>query len=129
MKNIFTNKLARLFSLALIFFVISAFCFEAVLAAPQAEMPIEAHDYRGADFPLPMTDNSKNMMPCCGDSEHHEVAVDISASKNFMRQLVALGSVVKSAELTVRKNIFSNTSYELPAPPGPDILLSVVKKE
>lgn len=131
MKKRLKNKILRIATATLGIFLVSIFCFETVAAYQNnLVMPIQAHSYKmdGGDLSQPMR-SADNMMPCCGDSEHHDLAIDVSSSKNFTRQLVALGSVVEPVDLAVSKNIFSNTSYELPAPPGPDILSAVVKKE
>jgi hypothetical protein len=129
MKGIFQYKFSKILLVSLVILSISVFCLETVFAYQnQVPMEMQTHSYLGGD--MPMTQQPvKNMMPCCGDNEHHDYSFDITGRENQIDHLVFLGKVIEPLDVQQKEKYTLWDTYKSLAPPGPDILASVIKKE
>jgi hypothetical protein len=116
MKKFFQNKITKLLLLFIIASLVIVFCFQIVSADQNHAMAMDSHS------------SSRNMMPCCGDDFGHLATYDLPTIKSML-QLVSLMLVIIPLTLILVTDKFSNFSYSLLAPPGPDLLLTVVKRE
>gem|GEM_PF-1145254 len=112
----FQNKIAKLFLLFIIASLVGVFCFQIVSADQSRGMAMDRHG------------SSHNMMPCCRGDFGHLAIYDLPSIKSLL-QLASLMLVIIPLVLILVTNNFSNLSYSLPAPPGPDLLSTIIKKE
>jgi hypothetical protein len=120
MKRSFLNKVSKVVLLFLAISLVSGFCFQ-IFSMNQG------HAMAMSDF-SPMRGAAKNMMPCCGESSDHLTLFDLPTSKPFI-QILGLVTAVASVILIVILSNFSILSYSFLAPPGPDLLLKIIKRE
>ena len=120
MKKTYLNKISKIALLFLMITFIGGFCFQIISANQSHGMPM-------GEF-SPAQGGSNKMMPCCGDNGGHLMLFDLPPSKALLQLLSLAMAVVIVGAILICRN-FSTVSYSLLAPPGPDLLLTVIKRE
>lgn len=103
--------------------LIGSFCFQIVSADQGPIMVAKEFSH---------TKNaSSDMMPCCEENSGHLLAISDLPSTKYPFQVLSLLLVIIPASLVIFANKFSKYSYSFStlAPPGPNLMLAVVKRE
>lgn len=101
--------------------LIGSFCFQIVLANQDPAMVAQGSAHTKSA--------SSEMMPCCQENSGHLLAISDLPSTKYPLQILSLIFVIIPVILILFSNIFSKYSYSFLAPPGPDLLLTVVRRE
>ncbi|HEX7586568.1 MAG TPA: hypothetical protein VF390_02965 [Patescibacteria group bacterium] len=123
MKKSYLNKISKIMLLFLAVTLIGSFCFQIVLANQDPAMAAQGSDHAKSA--------SSEMMPCCQENSGHLLAISDLPSTKYPLQILSLIFVIIPVILILFSNIFSKYSYSYSflAPPGPDLLLTVVRRE
>lgn len=123
MKKSYLNKISKIILLFLAVTLIGSFCFQIVSANQEPIMAAQGSSHTKSA--------SADMMPCCQESSGHLLAISDLPSTRYPLQVLSLVFAIIPAILILFSNKFSKYSYSYSflAPPGPDLLLTVVKKE
>ena len=117
------NKISKIILLFLAVTLIGSFCFQIASASHNHGAVMQNFSTSGG--------SAKNMMPCCEENTNHLALSDLPSTKNPLQFMSLILLVFASVGLVLSPNIFSNFAHSFSslAPPGPDLLLTVVKKE
>ena len=120
MKRNFLNRVSKIVLLVLAVSLVGGFCFQIFSMNQNHAMAM-------SDF-SPMRGADKNMMPCCGENDNHLTLFDMPTFKSLI-QILSLVTAVALVSLIIISRNFSILSYSFLAPPGPDLLLKIIKRE
>lgn len=100
--------------------LLGSFCFIAVNKAKADTM---------VEHGVESSKTSAGLMPCCSD-DSHVLNSDVPIIKNNLLKLSAIqNSSISECTISDSNNIVFNLDDISSAPPGPDLLSSVIKKE
>jgi len=122
MKKSSLNKISKITLLFLTVALIGSFCVQLV-SSDYGQMVAQEFSHTKSA--------SSNMMPCCEESSGHILATLDLPSTKYPLQVLGLLLMSIPASLILFANKFSkySFSYYSLAPLGPDLLLTVIKKE
>ena len=123
MKKSSLNKISKILLLFLTIAIIGSFCFQIVSANQDPVMAGQVSSHTKS--------TSSDMMPCCQENSGHLLAISDLPSTKYPLQVLSLVFAIIPVILILFSNKFSRYSYSyyFLAPLGPDLLLTVVKKE
>lgn len=123
MKKTYLNKISKILLVFLTLAIIGGFCFQIVSANQGSLTAAQEFSHTKSA--------SSNMMPCCEASSNHLLAISDLPSTKYPLQVLSLILAIIPIILILFSSKFSKYSYSYSflAPPGPDLLLAVVKRE
>jgi len=123
MKKSFLNKISKILLVFIAVAIIGGFCFQIVSANQNPIMVAQEFSHTKSE--------SSNMMPCCEASSNHLLAISDLPSTKYPLQVLSLILAILPISLISFTNKFSKYSFSFSslAPPGPDLMLAVVKRE
>ena len=123
MKKSYLNKVSKIALLFLAVTLIGSFCIQIVSADQSQTMVTQEFSHTKS--------TSSNVMPCCEENSGHLLAISVLPSTKYPLQVLSLILALIPASLILFENKFFKYSYPYSslAPPGPDLLLTVIKKE
>jgi hypothetical protein len=126
MKKSTLNKISKIALLFLAVTLIGSFCVQIVSANQSPVMVAKEFSHTKSA--------SSDMMPCCEESNAHLLATfNLPPTKYPLSILIVLllSAAIATGLAVVFLNIFHRNSYSYSflAPPGPDLMLAVIKRE